>query len=185
MNMSTFSRKLPVWQQARQALLSILSTILGAQVAMAAPSVFNEITFQKAPDRTAVKTDEVYKLAALLNRPCVVQDAAAWNSVNPAGDLKTFPPDAMRDLKNFKEVSERLDWPGRSAGAFQRLYLGKSTQRGDEFTFLWIAGKNDVSLHICGGQPERSKKHPDFDKCAMGASGPPAPLGVCPKLSDM
>jgi len=184
MTMSNLPSHSPVRHQARLALFVILPAILGAQVAMAAPSVFDVITFQKEPDRKAVKTDEVAKLAARLNRPCGVQDVVAWNSANPADDLKKLSADTMRDLKKFKEVSERLDWPGRTADVPQRLYLAKSTQRGDEFTFLWIGGKNNVSLHICGDQPPEFKKHPDFDKCANGVAGS-APLGTCPKAVDM
>lgn len=144
---------------------------------MAATPVFNEITFQKAPDRTAVKTDEVQKLADQLKRPCAIQDAVAWSSANPANDLKTFPASVMRNLRNFTDLSERLDWPGRRPDASRRLYLGMYEPRDDAFTFLWIAGKSDVSLHICGNQPKQLKKHPEFNNCAEGVGGLKGVLG--------
>lgn len=145
-----------------------------------ASATFPQLQYPKQPDHTQLKTDAVQQIAAALDRPCSSQAAVAWNSVKPADDLRTLAGDMMGNLPAFENLSEVAAFAGRPATGGQRLYTAKLRNNAFVFTFLWIAGPDNVTLQICSDQPLALTTKQKFPQCVTTTGALVTPLQTCP-----
>lgn len=162
---------------AWRGALAFVAAGLAPAWSTAAPPVFPELSYPKPPDKTSGRTDDVEKIAASLNRPCKVRDAAAWTSATPREDLQKLSSAMMHAAGALETVTEKTDYAGRPSGGGQRLYLAQSRTDHTPLTFLWIAGTSDVSVQICG---DRKPVPAGRLKCARVPPGTTVPLENCP-----
>lgn len=183
--MSPFRLPARLPRQSLVCLVCLVSstfiTGIGAAIGAEPSATFSEIRYPKKADQSLDKTDEVQRIAQALHRSCAKQTGVAWKSVQPIDDLPVLASAMMGQLSAFDQIVERPDFPGKLAGSRQRLYLAESRASKALFTFLWTAGKNDVSLQICGDTPAIKKPtDKNFPNCAVSANGGSRPLGTCP-----
>lgn len=157
---------------------------LALQPAMAS-ATFPQLQYPKQPDQMQLKAHAAQQIAAALGRPCSSQAGVVWNSVKPADDLRTLAGDMMGNLPAFENLTEVADWTGRPALGGQRLYTGKLRDTSFAYTFLWIAGPDNVALQICSDQPAALTTQEKFPECVTTTGRIGIPLGICPPNMTM
>ncbi|OHV95875.1 hypothetical protein AKG95_13335 [Janthinobacterium lividum] len=150
-----------------------------------ATATYPQLQYPKQPDQMQLKAYAVQQIAAALDRPCSSQAAVVWNSVKPADDLRTLAGDMMGNLPAFENLTEVADFTGRPATGGQRLYTGKLRDTSFAYTFLWIAGQDNVTLQICSDQPVALTTKQKFPQCVTTTGPITTPLGICPPSSAM
>lgn len=150
-----------------------------------ATAMFPDLKYPKQPDRTQLKIDAVKQIAIALARPCSSQTAVAWNSMKPRDDLLALSGDMMDNLPAFDNLTEVSTFPGGAITGSQRLYTGKLRADSFVFTFLWIAGQDNVTLQICSDQPTALTAKQKFIKCVTTTGSIATPLETCPPNESM